>query len=65
MVEENINWRTFDDNDRSIDRQWNRPATPAMFLIDHKGVIRHKWTGKVGGKAIDAAVDRLISEVRE
>lgn len=63
MTKENITWRTFDD-DGDISRQWNRPASPSMFIIDHKGVIRRKWVGKVGGKTIDSVLEKLILEAQ-
>ncbi len=59
MTKYKINWRTFDD-EGAINRQWNLPATPAFYIIDHKGTIRHKWVGKVGEKAIDVALEKLI-----
>ena len=59
MTREKINWRSFTGEER-INRQWNLPATPTMFILDHKGIIRHKWVGKVGNKTIDGALDQLI-----
>jgi hypothetical protein len=32
-------------------------------VIDHNGVIRHKWVGNPGAAAIDAALEKLIGEV--
>jgi hypothetical protein len=61
MTKEKINWRSF-DGELAINRQWNRPATPTFYIIDHKGTIRHKWVGKVGGKTIDAALEKLIQD---
>ena len=61
MAKHKISWRTIDD-DGAINRQWNLPATPAFYIIDHKGAIRHKWVGKVGGEAIDAALEKMIRE---
>ena len=43
--------------------QWNNPGTPSYYLIDHKGVIRQKWVGNPGAKAMDTAVEKLIEEV--
>ncbi|MBC8352321.1 MAG: hypothetical protein H8E66_10050 [Planctomycetes bacterium] len=66
MTKENINWRSFDDQrDININRQWNLPATPTMYIIDHKGTIRRKWVGKAGDKSIDAALEKLIQEAEE
>ena len=64
MTKEQINWRTFDD-DGAINQQWNLPATPAFYIIDHQGTIRHKWVGKVGGKTIGAALEKLIEKAEK
>ena len=68
MGKEKLTWRSFAD-DGSIVGTWNLPGTPTFYVIDHRGVIRHKWVGspadyKLGGlpdeKAIDAALSKLI-----
>ena len=61
MTKEKINWRSFDD-DGAINRQWNFPATPVFYIIDHKGTIRRKWVGKPGEKSVDTALQKLIHE---
>ena len=66
MVKEKLNWRSFDDqSDQNINAQWNVPATPTMYIIDHQGTIRHKWVGKADDKSIDAALEKLIQEAEE
>ena len=64
MTEEWINWRSFAD-DATITRQWNSPATPTFYVIDHTGMIRRKWVGNPGGKTIDVALEKLIREAEE
>jgi peroxiredoxin len=63
---EKLTWRSFADKGAlgrgAIATQWNMTSTPTLYLIDHKGVIRHKWLGSPGEKAIDAALDKLIEE---
>ena len=61
MDKEQMNWRSFATKD-AITTEWNNPGTPMYYVIDHKGVIRHKWFGSPGEKAIDAALDKLIAE---
>ncbi len=64
MTKEKINWRTFDDDDESdINRQWNSPATPTFYIIDHTGMIRHQWIGKPGEASVDVALDKLFQQV--
>jgi hypothetical protein len=45
---------------RPICQQWNVVGTPALFIVDHKGVIRHKWLGSE--KVMDAALQRVLKE---
>jgi len=61
MDKEKLSWRSFADQG-AIAAKWNLPGTPTFYLIDHKGVIRYKWVGSPGEKAIDAAVEKLIQE---
>ena len=64
----NLTWRSFSDPPGSegrgaIAKKWNLGGTPTIYLIDHKGVIRHKWVGGASAKVIDKAVEKLIQEV--
>jgi thiol-disulfide isomerase/thioredoxin len=40
----------------------NGPESAVLkrYLIDHEGVIRHKWVGNPGNDKIDAAVEELV-----
>jgi hypothetical protein len=60
MDQEKMNWRSFTHQD-AINAQWN-PSTPGYYVLDPQGVIRHKWVGAPGEKAIDTALDELIRE---
>jgi hypothetical protein len=64
MTKEKLNWRSFVDADNAgagpIATKWNLSATPTFYVIDHKGVIRHKWAGAPGEKVMDAALDKWI-----
>jgi hypothetical protein len=59
MDKEKLTWRSFAD-DGAITSKWNLHGTPTLYVLDHKGVIRHKWVGSPGAKAIDAALEKLI-----
>ena len=64
MDKQQITWRSFVDAGNAgagpIATKWNLSATPTLYVIDHKGVIRYKWAGAPGEKVIDAALDQLI-----
>ena len=60
MDKEKMNWRSFAHQD-AINAKWN-PSTPGYYVLDPKGVIRYKWIGAPGEKAIDTALEKLINE---
>jgi hypothetical protein len=64
MDKQNITWRSFVDGGTAgagpIAMKWNLSATPTLYVIDHNGIIRHKWAGAPGEKVVDAALDKLI-----
>lgn len=68
MDKEKLNWRSFVDargeegSQGSISGKWNLQGTPTIYVLDHKGVIRHRWLGSPGESAIDAALEALIKE---
>ena len=65
MDKEKLNWRSFVDDLAVIAGKWNVHGTPTLYVIDPKGVIRYKWEGSPGAKAIDAALEELLKEVGE
>ena len=61
MEKEKLNWRSFATG-RNIAAKWSARGTPTYYVIDHKGVIRHKWIGYPGVKPIDEGLEELIKE---
>ena len=64
MEKEKLTWRSFVDVGNAgagpIATKWNLSATPTFYVIDPKGVIRYKWVGAPGEKAMEAALTHLI-----
>ena len=60
MDKEKMNWRSF-AHQAAINAKWN-PSTPSYYVLEPKGVIRHKWIGSPSEQAIDTALDKLINE---
>jgi hypothetical protein len=64
-----LSWRSFDDpggpGQGAIAAKWNLSATPTLYVLDRKGVIRHKWIGNPGEKAIDSALVKLIKDAEQ
>jgi hypothetical protein len=64
MTKEQLNWRSFVDQG-TIAAKWKPSGTPAFYIIDAKGVIRHKWAGPPGPKAMDRALEELIKQAEQ
>jgi hypothetical protein len=66
MTKENLPWRSFVDPGNAgtgpIATGWCVGAMPTFYLLDHRGVIRGKWTGAPGAKVLDEAVEGLVRE---
>ena len=67
MAEAQLNWRSFADTADGeglgvISSAWNLQGTPTLFVLDPKGVIRYRWLGSPGEKAIDEALSKLVEE---
>jgi hypothetical protein len=63
MKKENITWRSWWDGgstDGPIAKAWNIKGWPTIYVLDHKGVIRHR---DVRGEDLDKAVDALLKEL--
>ena len=59
-----IAWRSFQDNrpgKESISDEWNA-VYPTVFLIDHKGIFRKRWTGEPPIVVLNRMVDELVAE---
>ncbi len=61
MLEEELDWRSFVD-EGPIAERWKPAGTPTFYIIDHRGVIRYKWAGAPGARAMDAALEQVIRE---
>jgi hypothetical protein len=73
VEKEKLTWRSF-VNGEEIVAKWNLPGTPTFYVIDHHGVIRHKWVGSPSGydlsgmpdaKAIASALEQLIRQAEK
>ena len=66
MTKENLGWRSFVDPGNAgtgpIATGWCVASLPTFYLIDHRGVIRGKWSGAPGAKVVEEAVDKLVRE---
>ena len=67
IKKEGITWPTLWDRGGDantpgpIARQFNIQVRPSHYLIDHRGIIRHKFIGTAGVGKLDAAIDELVA----
>src|SRR5438552_9667095 len=66
LEKEEITWRSFWNGEKGtsgpISDAWNVRGWPTLYVIDHKGVIRHKYLGSPGDKVMDKVIDELVKE---
>ncbi len=68
LDKEKITWRSFWNGGSTrgpISSRWNVSAWPTLFLIDAKGVIRHKYIGTPDEKPLDEEIHKLIAETEK
>jgi thiol-disulfide isomerase/thioredoxin len=60
---EAVTWQSFRGQGKDqtdLAEQWNIAGWPTLYLIDHEGVIRRKWTGVPRTEELDRAIDELV-----
>lgn len=66
LQEEQITWRSFWNGEKGtggpISTAWNVHGWPTLYIIDHKGIIRHKYVGSPGDKVLDEAIEKLVKD---
>jgi peroxiredoxin len=65
IEKEKMTWRSFFDGPGTrgpIASKWNVAGWPTLYVIDAKGVIRHKWLGSPGEKVMDESIEKLLKE---
>jgi peroxiredoxin len=64
IEKEPMPWTHWWDNgpESPVLKKFRVRAFPTLYLMDHSGVIRHKWVGKPENEELDKAVDTLVKE---
>jgi len=68
IADEKMTWRSWWDGGSTggpIASKWNVHGWPTLYVLDHKGVIRHKWMGSPGDEVLDKAIEKLVKEAEE
>ncbi|MCA8966063.1 MAG: hypothetical protein H6838_18065 [Planctomycetes bacterium] len=64
-----VTWRSFWCGDKGtsgpIPSKWNVRGWPTLYVIDHEGVIRHKWVGSPGNEVLDEAIATLVEQAEK
>jgi hypothetical protein len=64
-----ITWRSFwcgeDGTGGEIPASFRVKGWPTLYIIDHKGVIRHKFVGSPGGEKLDEHIEELVKEAEK
>jgi hypothetical protein len=68
IADEKMTWRSFWDGGNTsgpIATKWNVHGWPTLYVVDHKGVIRHKWVGSPGEEKMDKSLEKLVKTAEE
>ena len=68
MAKENITWRSFWNGGSTsgpISAAWKVQAWPTLYILDHKGIIRHRFEGSPGGNVLESAIENLVREAEQ
>lgn len=62
LEKEEMPWTHWWDNgpESKVLKSYRVRAFPTLYVIDHTGVIKHKWVGNPGNDKIDAAIEELV-----
>jgi peroxiredoxin len=68
IKKEAITWPSWRDGSAGnaggpIFRQFNVHGWPTLYILDHRGIIRHKFLDSPGAGKLDAAINALVQEV--
>ena len=65
LMEKELTWRSFWNGGSTsgpISTKWAVEGWPSLYVIDHKGIIRHVYLGSPGDEELDKVIDRLVKE---
>ena len=66
LKKEEITWRSFwngpEGTGGPISAEWNVRGWPTLYVLDHRGIIRHKYLGSPGEKVMDEVIEGLVKE---
>lgn len=68
LEKEQITWRSFWNGPEGvagpISKRWGITGWPTLYLIDHEGKIRHRFTGSPGDEKLDQLIDELVAKAK-
>ncbi len=68
IKKEEMTWRSFwngGSTNGAISKKWNVHGWPTLYVLDHKGVIRHKYAGSPGDEVLDEVIEKLVKAAEE
>ena len=67
--EAGVTWRSFWNGPLStrgpIAARWKVTSWPTLYVLDQKGIIRHKWRGNPGEKELDEKLEALVKDAEQ
>jgi peroxiredoxin len=67
MAKNKLTFAVAVDNDGATWKAWDNQYWPAIYLVDKKGTVRHRWEGELGDDGYNKVtdqIDKLLAEAR-
>jgi hypothetical protein len=68
-AQQQVTWRSFWNGEEGtrgpISTEWNVQGWPTLFIIDHQGVIRHRFLGNPGNDKLDELIEALVEKAEK
>ena len=64
LAKQRITWRSFQNvraNGTAISSEWSLTGWPELYIIDHAGKIRRRWSGEPAPDEFDREVARWVA----
>ena len=68
IEDEKMTWRSWWDGGNTagpIATKFNVHGWPTLYVIDHKGIIRHKHLGRPGDDVLDKEIEKLVAQAEK
>jgi hypothetical protein len=68
LKDNQVTWRSFQNQRKDtepIAKEWKIKGWPTLYLIDHNGIIKKKWSGGPRNEVLDQEIEKLVASAQK